>query len=89
MKKLKNILGLFSLLLILIGCKSSQYPELGDGLFADIQTNKGNIILKLEHEKFICRINRSNTHLSYVLFYSSNAIILCSRYERRETIKVQ
>lgn len=51
MKKSVSILGLFSLLLIIIGCKSSQYPELGDGLFADIQTNKGNIILKLEHEK--------------------------------------
>lgn len=51
MKKLRNTLGFFALLLILIGCKSSQYPELGDGLFADIQTNKGNIILKLEHEK--------------------------------------
>ena len=51
MQKLRNTLGLLTLLLILFGCKSSQYPELGDGLFADIQTNKGNIILKLEHEK--------------------------------------
>ena len=51
MKKLINMLGLFALLVTIIGCKSSQYPELGDGLFADIQTNKGNIILKLEHEK--------------------------------------
>ncbi|MDX1314568.1 MAG: peptidylprolyl isomerase [Eudoraea sp.] len=51
MKKFSNILGLLALLLLIIGCKSSKYPELGDGLFADIQTNKGNIILKLEHEK--------------------------------------
>ena len=51
MKKLNNILGFLALLAIFVGCKSSQYPELGDGLFADIQTNKGNIIVKLEHEK--------------------------------------
>ena len=30
-------------------CKSSKYTDLGDGLFADIQTNKGDIIIKLEH----------------------------------------
>jgi len=51
MKTFSNSLGLFTLLLILIGCKSSQYAELGDGLFADIQTNMGNIVLKLEHKK--------------------------------------
>ncbi|NNK10996.1 MAG: peptidylprolyl isomerase, partial [Flavobacteriaceae bacterium] len=37
-------------LLLLIGCKSSQYADLGDGIFADIKTTKGDIILKLEHE---------------------------------------
>ncbi|MGB5819357.1 MAG: peptidylprolyl isomerase [Saonia sp.] len=45
----------YSLLLIiaiaLAACKSSQHADLGDGLFADIQTNKGDIVLKLEHEK--------------------------------------
>lgn len=51
MNTLRPIAGFFALLLILTGCKSTQYPELGDGLFADIQTNKGNIILKLEHTK--------------------------------------
>lgn len=35
----------------LLGCKSSKYAELGDGIFADIQTNKGDIIIKLEHGK--------------------------------------
>lgn len=36
---------------VFFGCKSSQYAELGDGIFADIQTTKGDIIVRLEHEK--------------------------------------
>lgn len=35
----------------LIGCKSSKYAELADGIYADIQTSRGDIIVKLEHEK--------------------------------------
>ena len=34
----------------LTSCKSSQHADLGDGLFANIQTNKGDIIIKLESE---------------------------------------
>ena len=34
----------------LTGCKS-QYSELGDGIFADIQTTQGDIIVQLEYEK--------------------------------------
>lgn len=36
---------------IIINACTSQYPDLEDGLYADIQTNKGTILLKLEHEK--------------------------------------
>ena len=44
-----NLLGLFFAILI-IGC-NLQYPELDEGLYANIETNKGNIILQLEFEK--------------------------------------
>ncbi|MEK6154918.1 peptidylprolyl isomerase [Flavobacteriaceae bacterium 3-367] len=37
--------------MLLASCKSSQHADLGEGLFADIETNKGVIVLKLEHEK--------------------------------------
>ncbi|MCL6265368.1 peptidylprolyl isomerase [Flagellimonas myxillae] len=43
------LIALFSM--VLLACKSSKYADLGDGIFADIQTNKGDIIVKLEHEK--------------------------------------
>ncbi len=49
---MKNTYLLLTAILILVtGCKSSQYTHLGDGIFADIKTNKGDIIVKLEHEK--------------------------------------
>ncbi len=49
---MKQSLILITLIsLAFFGCKSSKYAELGDGIFADIQTNKGDIIIKLEHEK--------------------------------------
>ncbi|MEM9649859.1 MAG: peptidylprolyl isomerase, partial [Bacteroidota bacterium] len=49
MKQSLMALVLFSL--VLLGCKSSKYADLGDGIFADIQTSQGDIIVKLEHEK--------------------------------------
>ena len=49
MKKISILL--IATLLTIAGCKTGKYADLGDGIFADIQTNKGDILLKLEHEK--------------------------------------
>ncbi|WP_136467200.1 peptidylprolyl isomerase [Flagellimonas onchidii] len=49
MKQSLVLITLFSI--VFFGCKSSKYAELGDGIFADIQTSQGDIIVKLEHEK--------------------------------------
>ena len=37
--------------LIMASCKTSQRADLGDGLFADIKTSKGDIIVRLEKDK--------------------------------------
>lgn len=49
MKKVSVLL----LLSILTGwsCKTNQYADLGDGLFADIKTTKGDVVLRLEYDK--------------------------------------
>lgn len=43
------VIALFAL--VLASCKTSQHTELGDGLFANIQTDKGDIMIRLEHDK--------------------------------------
>ncbi|NKI27700.1 peptidylprolyl isomerase [Arenibacter sp. 6A1] len=49
MKKTYLLLAMISI--AVSSCKSSKHADLGDGLFADIKTNKGDIIIKLESEK--------------------------------------
>jgi peptidyl-prolyl cis-trans isomerase A (cyclophilin A) len=49
MKNLKLIT--LALTMAFSGCKSIKYTQLGDGLFADIQTNKGAIVVKLYYEQ--------------------------------------
>ncbi len=39
------------IVLALASCKTAKYPDLSDGLYADIQTSKGDILLQLEFEK--------------------------------------
>jgi len=43
-----------TVLIILIGlssCKTTKYNDLDDGMYADLQSDKGDILLKLEYEK--------------------------------------
>ncbi|GGG48909.1 peptidylprolyl isomerase [Croceivirga lutea] len=47
MKKL--VFSLSLVLLLIAGCKTAKHADLGDGIFADIQTNKGAIVVKLYH----------------------------------------
>ena len=47
----KVYLFILTITVALASCKSFQYNDLGDGLYADIKTNKGDIIVRLEHEK--------------------------------------
>ena len=49
MKTLKIMLLVLGI--ALAGCKPSKYAQIGDGLFADIQTNKGDIIIKLHYDQ--------------------------------------
>lgn len=39
------------LLLLVFSCKPTKYANLDDGLYANMETNKGDILLKLEFEK--------------------------------------
>ena len=39
------------LAIAVISCKPAKYADLEDGIYADMETNKGEILLKLEFEK--------------------------------------
>lgn len=48
----KNFITIALLLaLLFISCKPGDYADLGEGIFADIQTNYGSMIVKLYYEK--------------------------------------
>ncbi len=44
-------LTLLVLLISLFSCKTSKYSDLDDGMYADVVTDRGDILLKLEYEK--------------------------------------
>lgn len=47
---MKKIAILLVATAFILSCKT-QYPDLESGLYADIQTNKGSILLKLAYDK--------------------------------------
>jgi len=47
----KSTFLLLAITALMFSCKPGKYADLGDGLFADIQTNRGDIIVKLEYRK--------------------------------------
>ena len=48
MKVIKLVL--FVMVIGMMACKSTKYNDLDDGLYADLQTDRGDILLKLEYE---------------------------------------
>ena len=50
-KMKKTYLLVLAVALALTSCKTGKHADLGDGIFADIKTNKGDIVVKLEHDK--------------------------------------
>ncbi len=47
---MRSIYRLVFFLMLLTACNTSKYPELKEGIYADIQTNKGDVLVKL-HDK--------------------------------------
>jgi len=49
---MKKIIVLLSVVLIAAtACKTNKYADLGDGMYADVKTTQGDILLKLEYQK--------------------------------------
>ncbi|WP_196889392.1 peptidylprolyl isomerase [Aureivirga sp. CE67] len=70
MKKL-NIVFLFFAALIVSCAPAKKYKDLEDGVYADIETNKGDILVKLEYKKvpvtvanFVTLAEGINTHIT-------------------------
>ncbi|AVM49900.1 peptidylprolyl isomerase [Capnocytophaga sp. oral taxon 878] len=51
--KRMNFIALLSAMLVFFSCSSQKkaYKDLGDGLFADIETTKGNLVVKLNYKE--------------------------------------
>ena len=46
----KIVIAISAVVILLGGCKAGKHADLGDGIFADIQTTKGAIVVKLYHQ---------------------------------------
>ena len=48
---MKYLIRSLAFVVLLASCKTSKFPDLEDGIYADIQTNKGDMLVQLEYEK--------------------------------------
>ena len=69
MKKIHILLLIIAT--IIISCKPTKYADLADGLYADMETNKGDILLKLSFDKtpitvanFVSLANGTNDYVT-------------------------
>ena len=65
-----NLVALLSAMFVFFSCNSQKkaYKDLGDGLFADIETTQGNIIVKLNYKETPnTKVNLSTTERSSIV----------------------
>lgn len=69
MKKITFLIVTFAL--TVLSCKEEKFTNLKDGLYADIETSKGNILVKLDYEKapitvanFVSLAEGKNSHVT-------------------------
>ena len=74
---MKNLTKIVLLLVFVAisSCKSTNYPNLNDGIYADIQTDKGSILLQLEYE------NTPITVASFVSLAEGNNVYVAEKYK--------
>lgn len=77
MKILKSVL-LLALIASIGACKSAKYPSLKDGMYADIQTTKGAIVVQLEFEK------TPNTVANFVSLAEGNNTLVDEKYKEKK-----
>lgn len=58
-----------------LACKSQKYPSLGEGMYADIQTSKGDIVVQLEFE------NTPNTVANFVSLTEAENTLVDEKYK--------
>ena len=69
----KNLLILISIL-TLNSCNMNNYSDLSDGLYADIETSKGNIVLQLYFEQVPTTVS------NFVALAEGNQLLLVKYY---------
>ena len=74
---MKNLTKIVLLLVFVAisSCKSTNYPNLNDGIYADIQTDKGSILLQLEYE------NTPITVANFVSLAEGNNVYVAEKYK--------